>query len=42
MEVTKWLKPLVSVSLIRDRASVQAVTQVFIEQASKYFPQEPS
>jgi hypothetical protein len=42
MEVTKWLKPLVSVSPIGDRASVQAVTRVIIEQASKYFPQEPS
>jgi hypothetical protein len=39
MEVTK---PLVGVSPICDRASVQAVTRVFIEQASKYFPQEPS
>jgi hypothetical protein len=42
MEVTKWLKPLVSVSPIGDRASVQAVTRVIIEQASKYLPQEPS
>ena len=38
MEVTKWLKPLVSVSRIGDRASVQAVTRVITEQASKYFP----
>ena len=28
MEVTKWLKPLVSVSRIGDSASVQAVTRV--------------
>jgi len=42
MEVTKWLKPLVSVSQIGDRASVQAVTRVITQQASKYFHQEPS
>jgi hypothetical protein len=42
MEVTKWLKPLLSVSRIGDRASVQAVTRVITEQASKYFHQEPS
>ena len=33
MEVTKWLKPLVSVSRIGDSASVQAVTRVNAEQA---------
>jgi hypothetical protein len=42
MEVTKWLKPLVSVSRIGDRARVQAVMRVITEQASKYFHQEPS
>src|SRR6266849_3472550 len=43
MEVTKWLKPLVSVSRIGDCASVQAVTRVITEQASfEYFHQEPS
>ncbi len=42
MEVTKWLKPLVSVSRIGDRASVQAITRVITEQASKYFHQGPS
>jgi hypothetical protein len=34
MEVTKWLKPLVSVSRIGDSASVQAVTRVNCEIAS--------
>jgi hypothetical protein len=38
MEVTK---PLVGVSPMGDGASVQAVTRVIIERASKYF-QEPS
>ena len=33
MEVTKWLKPSVSVSRIGDSASVQAVTRVNAEQA---------
>jgi hypothetical protein len=42
MEVTKWPKPLVSVSRIGDRASVQAVTLVNTEQTLKYFHQEPS
>ncbi len=42
MELTKWLKPPVSVSRIGDRASVQAVTRVITEQALKYFHQEPS
>ena len=35
MEVTKWLKPSISVSRIGDRASVQAATRVNAEQASK-------
>jgi len=35
MEVTKWLKPSISVSRIGDSASVQAVTRVNAEQASK-------
>src|SRR6202521_1926374 len=34
MEVTKWLKPLVSVSRIGDSAILQAVTRVHAEQAS--------
>ena len=34
MEVTKWLKPSISVSRIGDRASVQAATRVNAEQAS--------
>src|SRR5437660_10922559 len=43
MEVTKWLKPLVSVSRIGDSARVQAVTRVNAEQASlKYSYQEAS
>ena len=43
MEVTKWLKPLVSVSRTGDTASVQAVTRVNAEQASlKYSYQEAS
>src|SRR6202795_4394845 len=33
MEVTKWLKPSISVSRIGDGASVQAVTRVNAEQA---------
>jgi hypothetical protein len=33
MEVTKWLKPSISVSRIGDNASVQAVTRVNAEQA---------
>ena len=32
MEVTKWLKPSISVSRIGDSASVQAVTRVNVEQ----------
>ena len=35
MEVTKWLKPSISVSRIGDSASVQAVTRVNAEQSSK-------
>src|SRR5258705_10684973 len=35
MEVTKWLKPSISVSRIGDSASVQGATQVNAEQASK-------
>ena len=35
MEVTKWLKPSISVSRFGDRASVQAATRVNAEQASK-------
>jgi len=34
MEVTKWLKPLISVSRIGDSASGQAATRVNAEQAS--------
>src|ERR1700740_1943043 len=35
MEVTKWLKPSISVSRIGDSASVQAATRGTAEQASK-------
>ncbi len=35
MEVTKWLKPSISVSCTGDSASVQAATRVNAEQASK-------
>jgi len=35
MEVTKWLKPSISVSRIGDSASVQAATRVNAEQSSK-------
>src|SRR5260370_12761226 len=35
MEVTKWLKPSISVSRIGDSASVQAATRGNVEQASK-------
>src|SRR6266850_7893892 len=34
MEVTKWLKPSISVSRIGDSAIVQAATRVNVEQAS--------
>jgi len=33
MEVTKWLKPSISVSRMGDSASVQAATRVNAEQA---------
>src|SRR6202790_3505394 len=35
MEVTKWLKPSISVSRIGNSASVQAATRVNAEQSSK-------
>ena len=35
MEVTKWLKPSISLSRIGGSASVQAATRVNAEQASK-------
>ena len=35
MEVTKWLKPSISVPRIGDSASVQAATRVNAEQSSK-------
>jgi hypothetical protein len=41
MEVTKWLKPSISVSRIGDSASVQAVTRVNAEQASKRTMRRP-
>jgi hypothetical protein len=34
MEITKWLKPSISVSRIGDSASVQAATRVNTEQTS--------
>ncbi len=42
MEVTKWLKPSMSVSRIGDSASVQAVTRVNAEQASKRTMRRPT
>ena len=42
MEVTKWLKPSISVSRIGDSASVQAVTRVNVEQASKRTMRRPT
>src|SRR5450755_1369206 len=42
MEVTKWLKPLVSVSRIGDSASVQAVTRVNAVQALKWSMRRPT
>ena len=42
MEVTKWLKPSESVSRIGDSASVQAVTRVNAEQASKRTMRRPT
>ena len=42
MEVTKWLKPSISVSRIGDSASVQAATRVNAEQASKRTMRRPT
>ena len=42
MEVTKWLKPSISVSRIGDSASVQAVTRVNAEQSSKRMMRRPT
>src|SRR6476620_5117957 len=42
MEVTKWLKPSECVSRIGDSASVQAVTRVNVEQASKRTMRRPT
>src|SRR2546429_2575655 len=42
MEVTKWLKPSISVSRIGDSASVQAVTRVNAEQTSKRTMRRPT
>src|ERR1700704_5638011 len=42
MEETKWLKPSVIVSRIGDSASVQAVTRVNAEQASKKTMRRPT
>ena len=42
MEVTKWLKPSISVSRIGDSASVQAVTRVNAEQSSKRTMRRPT
>jgi hypothetical protein len=42
MEVTKWLKPSECVSRIGDSASVQAVTRVNAEQASKRTMRRPT
>src|SRR5260370_11082352 len=42
MEVTKWLKPSDSASRIGDGASVQAVTRVNAEQASKRTMHRPT
>ena len=39
---TKWLKPSISVSRIGDSASVQAVTRVNAEQASKRTMRRPT
>jgi hypothetical protein len=42
VEVTKWLKPLVKgVTTYGDSASVQAVTRVNVEQASKRTKRRP-
>ena len=42
MEVTKWLKPSISVSQIGDSASVQAATRVNAEQSSKRTIRRPT
>ena len=42
MEVTKWLKPSISVSRIGDSASVQAATRVNAEQTSKRSMRRPT
>ena len=42
MEVTKWLKPSDSASRLGDGASVQAVTRVNAEQASKRTMRRPT
>src|ERR1700722_13922027 len=42
MEVTKWLKPSISVSRNSDSASVQAVTRVNAEQTSKRTMRRPT
>ena len=42
MEVTKWLKPSISVSRIGDSASVQAATRVNAEQSSKWTMRRPT
>src|SRR6202040_4233797 len=42
MEVTKWLKPSISVSQIGDSASVQAVRRVNAGQASKRTMRRPT
>src|ERR1700688_4479968 len=42
MEVTKWLKPSISVSRIGGSASVQAVTRVNAEQSSKRTMRRPT
>src|ERR1700719_817525 len=42
MEVTKWLKPSISVSRIGGSASVQAATRVNAEQASKRTMRRPT
>src|ERR1700735_1004817 len=42
MEVTKWLKPSISVSRIGGSASVQAATRVNAERASKRTMRRPT
>src|ERR1700688_5112637 len=42
MEVTKWLKPSISVSQIGDSASVQAATRVNAEQSSQRTMRRPT